>query len=143
MLNKSQLSRKPRLIFVPSDFELTLKYARQECELNQKQKDGCSLKEQLLSVERQTKKTPKQLQDLIELPESCYRPWRHFIALDSTRTSNGYSVNPISYTEMKSYFDLIGEVPDRWEVEIISKIDRTILEVYAKQAEREMNLSKK
>lgn len=71
-----------------------------------------------------------------------YSCWVHFIALDSTRTSNGYSANPLSFSEIKSYFELIQETPEPWEVRLINTLDRTILEVYAKQAEQDMKETK-
>ena len=71
-----------------------------------------------------------------------YRIWSHFIALDSVRTSNGYSVNPLSYTEIRAYFDLIREVPEIQEVQMLTRLDQTLLGVYAKQAEKEMKETK-
>jgi hypothetical protein len=96
----------------------------------------------LLSVERQTKRTPKQLQDLLELPASMYQVWSHFLALDSTRQSNGYSANPLSFTEIASYFSLIKEDVEVWEVQLLRRLDQTLLSVYAKQAEAEMKSKK-
>ena len=75
---------------------------------------------------------------MIELPTSCYQTLGHFLALDSQRSSNGYGANPLSYLEIKAYFDLIGECPDLHEVKMITSLDQTLLGVYAKQAEKEM-----
>lgn len=71
-----------------------------------------------------------------------YSVWGHFLALDSTRTSNGYGANPLSFTDIKSYFELIQETPEPHEVKLINTLDRTILEVYAKQAEQDMKETK-
>lgn len=71
-----------------------------------------------------------------------YGCWVHFLALDSTRTSNGYSANPLSFSEIKSYFDLIQETPEPWEIRLLNQLDRTILEVYAEQAAKEMKETK-
>ena len=71
-----------------------------------------------------------------------YSVWSHFLALDSTRGSNGYSANPISYVDIKSYFDLIREQPEVWEVQLIRRLDQTLLEVYAKQTEKDMKSKK-
>lgn len=111
--------------------------------MNARQPDGCTLREQLLSVQRQTKKTPVELQNLTELPESCYSIWGHFLALDSKRSSNGYGANPLSYSDIKAYFDLIQETVEPCEVRLINTLDRTLLDVYAKQAEKEMKSAKK
>jgi hypothetical protein len=100
------------------------------------------LREQLLSVQRQTKKVPKQLQDLVSLPESMMQIWGHFITLDAQRSSNGYSANPLSFTEIASYFSLIKEDVDVWEVQLLRRLDQTLLSVYSKQAEAEMKSKK-
>lgn len=115
---------------------------KQEAELNQKGSDGVSQREHLLAVERQTKKPVKELQNLIELPESMFSIWSHFLALDSSRSSNGYSANPLSFSEIKDYFDLLREVPEVWEVQLIRRLDQTLLTVYAKQAEAELKSKK-
>lgn len=96
----------------------------------------------MLSVQRQSKKPVKELQDLVSLPESMYGIWGHFISLDSQRSSNGYGANPLSYLEIKAYFDLIGEYPDLHEVKLLTRLDQTLLGVYAKQAEKEMKETK-
>jgi hypothetical protein len=54
------------------------------------------------------------------------------MALHSTRTSNGFGANPITYTEMKSYFDLIQTEPEEWEVELIKLFDSIALDAYEK-----------
>lgn len=115
---------------------------KQEAELNAKTRDGCTLREQLLSVERQSKKPVKELQNLVSCPESMLQVWSHFIALDSARQSNGYSALPLSYSEILSYFTLLKESPDVWEVQMLRRLDQTLLSVYAKQAEAEMNSKK-
>lgn len=54
------------------------------------------------------------------------------MALHSTRTSNGFGANPITYTEMKSYFDLMQIEPEEWEVELIRLFDNAALDAYEK-----------
>lgn len=68
--------------------------------------------------------------------------WSHFITLDAQRSSNGYSANPLSFTEIASYFSLIKEDVAVWEVQLIRKLDQTLLSVYAKQSEAEMKSKK-
>jgi hypothetical protein len=63
--------------------------------------------------------------------------------LHNTRSSNGFGVNPINYTEIKSYFDLIGVLPEEWEVNLIKRFDYEALAAYAKEAERERKKSSK
>lgn len=101
------------------------------------------MREQLESVWRQTGVKPRELEELIDLPESCYQVWKWFIDLHNTRGSNGFGVNPISYTEIKNYFDLMYIKPEEWEVSLIKQFDNAALSAYAKEAERERNKSKK
>ena len=89
------------------------------------------------SVWRQTGIKPKELEDIVELPESCISVWKWFIDLHNARGSNGFGINPISYTEIKSYFDLIDMKPDDWELTLIKSFDNEALIAYAKEAEEE------
>lgn len=54
------------------------------------------------------------------------------MALHSTRTSNGFGANPITFTEMKNYFDLIQVEPEEWEVNLIRRFDMVALDHYEK-----------
>lgn len=92
------------------------------------------MRDQLQSVWRQTGHKPKELEDLIELPESCVPVWRWFIDLHNARGSNGFGVNPINYTEIKAYFDLMDILPEEWEVNLIKRFDNEALLAYAKEA---------
>ena len=56
--------------------------------------------------------------------------------LNQKRTSNGFGLNPISYSEMKSFFELNRIIPDPIEVEVISLLDNIALEHYAKEQEK-------
>ena len=57
--------------------------------------------------------------------------------MHNARGSNGFGINPISYTEIKSYFDLIDLKPDDWEVNLIKLFDNEAMKAYAKEAEAE------
>ena len=56
------------------------------------------------------------------------------MSLNSTRTSNGFGANPITYTEMKSYFDLIQVEPEEWEIDLIKRFDNVALDAYEKSS---------
>lgn len=96
-----------------------------------------------MSVWRQTGIKPKELEDIVELPESCVQVWKWFIDLHNARGSNGFGVNPIPYTEIKAYFDLIEVQPEDWEVTLIKLFDNEALSAYAKEAETERKKSSK
>jgi hypothetical protein len=63
--------------------------------------------------------------------------------LHNARGSNGFGINPISYTEIKCYFDLIDMKPDDWEITLIKSFDNEAMKAYAKEAEAERKKSTK
>jgi hypothetical protein len=56
--------------------------------------------------------------------------------LHSTRTGNGFGASPITYTEMRNYFDLMDIDPDEWELILLRRLDNTALNIYAKAQEQ-------
>lgn len=101
------------------------------------------MRDQLNSVWKQTGVKPKELEDLIELPESCAQVWKWFIDLNNSRTSNGFGVNPITYSDIKSYLDLINIEIEDWELNLIKKFDNEAMLSYAKEAEAERKKASK
>jgi hypothetical protein len=96
---------------------------------------GNSLRDQLESVYRQTGIKPRELTEIVTLPESYRYCWEDYQRLSSTRPS-GFGVSPITYTEIASYFNLMGVVPEEWEVQIIRAFDNCALSEYAKSQEK-------
>ncbi len=78
-----------------------------------------------------------------ELPESCTQVWRWFIDLNNSRSSNGFGVNPISYSDIKAYIDLIGVEIEDWELQLIKQLDNEAMNSYAKEAELERKKASK
>ena len=62
--------------------------------------------------------------------------WNYFIDLNNSRTSNGFGLNPISYTEIKSYFDLYMLVPAEYEITLIKRLDSIALKCFSKEQEK-------
>lgn len=62
--------------------------------------------------------------------------WHWFLRL-SNRRPTGMGISAISYSEMLSFFELIGVVPESYEIEVIEAFDRVALKHYAKQQEKE------
>ena len=60
--------------------------------------------------------------------------WKSFIEMSNRRSSNGFATNPISYSEIFSYFSLHQCQPQTWEIDAITKLDNIALEEFAKQA---------
>lgn len=65
-----------------------------------------------------------------------YEVWGWFLRLNSKRGSNGFGVNPIQYSEICSFFELMQYTPSAWELELIERLDSVVLEVYAEQQEK-------
>jgi hypothetical protein len=97
--------------------------------LQEKQGDGQSAKEHLKSLWRQTGLMPDQLKSF-DLPESLAYIWDDFIELNSARTSNGYSMNPLTFLEIDAWQRLTGKFTD---IELIKMLDRTLLDYQSKQ----------
>lgn len=89
-----------------------------------------------------TGKRPKELDDLLEFPTDMMYQWKYFIDLHNKRTSSGFSANPITYTDMCSYFSLIGYRPEEWEIDLINSLDQVFLEVQQKQQEEQQKKKK-
>ena len=43
---------------------------------------------------------------------------------------------------MQAYFNLIGYRPEEWEIDLISKLDSTVLQVHSEQQEKESKKKK-
>lgn len=56
-----------------------------------------------------------------------------FIDLDSTRTSNGFGINPIQYSEMLAYFELLNIEPEDYEITAIRLLDSIAREHFNKK----------
>jgi len=93
------------------------------------------LREHLEAVERLTKKKPKELTEQVELPESLNECWDWFLSLSKSRLS-GFGASPIMYSEMWSYFSLIGVEPDKYEVDIIKMFDSIAMSSAREQEEK-------
>lgn len=96
---------------------------------------GSSYRDQLMNVWSQTGEKPQELENLPELPQSCYMVWEWFLNLNESRSSNGFGFQPISYTEIYSFFKLKEVNPDHWEIDLIRRLDREVLAIYAKKAQ--------
>lgn len=101
------------------------------------------MRAKLESVWRQTGVKPKELEDLAELPDVFRYIWQDFLMLNSARTSNGFGVNPLQYSEILSYGTLQGITFQPWEVEVLRVLDNTVMQVYADKQKQESKKTKK
>lgn len=68
--------------------------------------------------------------------------WEYFLRLNRKRTSTGFGVNPIPFSEIESFFNVnqIEYSPD--EVQLIEMLDNVALEHFQKEAEKNNKKSK-
>ena len=110
--------------------------------MSEVQADGKTLRENLLNVQRQLKRTPKELEDLVELPECMQEYWMWFIKLSNKRPS-GMGISAIPYSEMLAFFELMGITPEIYEIEVLEAFDRIAMNHYQKQQEKQQTKAKK
>lgn len=79
---------------------------------------------------------PKELENLVELPDSLSHCWYYFLDLNATRPQ-GFGISPISYSEMQAYFKILQIPIEPWEIEIIKFFDRIAIDISQKQQEKE------
>lgn len=96
------------------------------------QKDGTTLRDNLEAVYRMTGKKPKELETGV-LPECLTHVWYWFLQLNSQRTNNGFSLNPITNQDMWFFFQLEGIEPESWELDLIRKFDSLVLKLQNKK----------
>lgn len=89
----------------------------------------------MIAIEKGTRVKPKELQNLVELPEFAKECWSFFLALNATRVS-GFGISPITYQEILAYFTLYGISPETWEVDVIKLFDSTAMEHAQKEQEK-------
>jgi len=85
---------------------------------------------------------PKELENLVKLPDSLSHVWYWFLDLHNTRSS-GFGASPITYCEIQAYFSLLELQVEPWEVDLIKRFDRIALEVTAEQQEKTEKKNKK
>lgn len=137
----SRLWRKAHklLTFNQSELDELIDFAKQEFKYGSG--EG-SLRAQLESVQRQTGVIPKELALLSKIPDGLHEIWSIFISLHNARGSNGYSLNPISYTDILAYCTLYQMEISKWEVETIRRLDSVALEEANNQSKRDQKNKK-
>lgn len=111
--------------------------------MQERQADGSTLRDNLLAVQKMTGKAQSELLNPPELPQGAYYVWSWFLKLNSARSSNGFGLNPLNYTEIKSFFDLEGVYPTDWELDILKALDGLALESFSKSQKRQEESNKK
>ena len=107
-------------------------FAEHELTLSEKQGDGVSLRHHLEALQRQTGVTPEQLIS-VPFPETLEFIWRDFLELNDARTSNGYTLNAISFTELDAWNRLMNKQVTAQEISIMKQLDAVFMNHYQKQ----------
>ena len=128
---------KKSLTFDITSVNELIEYCKQEFNSAINGRAGSSIREQLENVWKQTGIKPKELENLIELKQSQYELWSWFLSLHESRSSNGFGVNPITYSDIDSFFKLKQIIPEQWEVDLIKRLDREVLAVYAEKSKQD------
>jgi hypothetical protein len=76
---------------------------------------------------------PAELDNLKVLPISCVEVWGWFLELNESRSSSGFGMNPVSYSDVDAFFRLKQITPEVWEIDLIKRFDREVLSVYTKK----------
>lgn len=90
-----------------------------------------------------TGKKPAELEDLLELPDEFKECWYWFLRLNAKRTSNGFGMNSLSYSEIEAFFRIIDYKPHSWELDLIDAFDQVAMQHYSKQQEQQQKKTKK
>lgn len=65
--------------------------------------------------------------------------WAWFCELSAARQSNGYSIGPISFSDIDAWSRLTRSDPTPWEVALIRRIDAAIIPVLNGRSSRPTN----
>lgn len=84
------------------------------------------------SAYKQSGIKPEQLEE-IEFPFLFERVWNFFSDLNQSRTSNGFGLNSLSYTEIYAWNQLTNSEITKKEVEILKLLDYEYLTIHQKK----------
>lgn len=124
-------------IFSDNSISDAVAWAKHQFYLGSSNNGKDTIRDQLNLVWKTTGAKPAELYCEHELDELFYDAWQFFLKLHSKRSSNGFGVNPLSYTEIKAFFDLHQIYPAQYELELIEQFDNVAMEIYAKNQEKQ------
>lgn len=109
-------------------------FAENEFELNSAE-GGATIREHLTSIWNQTGVKPEALEPL-PFPELLTDVWGYFLELHNARTSNGFGINPISFTEIDAWARLTNKPVSPGDINIIRQLDNIFLKHNAKEQDK-------
>ena len=104
-----------------------VEFAEWTFDLNKSQ-DGATKLEHLEQVERQTGRTPKELEGP-DFPISIEYLWSAFLSLSVSRTTGFSGPNPITYEEIRAWKELTQTPLTSRDVEAIKRLDLVYMRV--------------
>lgn len=87
-----------------------------------------------------TGKKPAELEEMLELPDLFAEVWSWFLRLNNRRQSSGFGYNPLSYSEIAAFFDLLEYSPQQWELEVIEVLDSVAMKHFEKEADKQQKI---
>lgn len=111
-------------------------YGKHQFELNDRQKDGATLRDHLNAAWNSNGIKPEQL-DCEELPENIQYIWSWFIDLDYYRGSNMNGANPITPTLIKDWCWMNDVDLEHFERMAIKRLDIEYMNQQARQSQNE------
>lgn len=76
-------------------------------------------------------KVPAALRAL-PCPEGAGYLWEYFCSMGSRRSSNGYTVNPLSHQEVQAWAQRHGVTLEAWEAQVLDQLEELYLATIAK-----------
>lgn len=69
----------------------------------------------------------------MECPDAALYLWQYFLDMSTRRSSNGYSVNPLSHQEVQAWSERRGLTIAAWEAEVLDRLELLYLNAVAKE----------
>lgn len=110
-----------------------LEFAEREFELSTRQPDGSTARDHAESLERRHGTVPPELASR-PFPEGAEYLWGYFQSMNTRRSSNGYTVNPLSHQEMQAWATLHDVVLRPWEAQVMDQLEILYLSTIAKDS---------
>jgi hypothetical protein len=104
-----------------------LEFAEREFELDARQPDGSTLREHGVALARRGNGEPPAALASLECPDVVRYLWGYFQDMSTRRTSNGYTVNPLSHQEVQAWAARRGLTIEVWESQALDQLESLYL----------------
>lgn len=107
-----------------------LEYAEREFELSARRPDGSTGREHAEALALRGA-VPPELAPL-PFPEGAEYLWGYFQSMSARRSSNGYTVNPLSHQEVQAWAARHGVVLAPWEAQVLDQLEELYMTTIVK-----------